>query len=65
MSNKKYKYGQSGKKIIFYDSDKRHAELIIRLRHDGLTQSAFFQSIITGFLYNILNLVFQIRVNLK
>jgi len=50
MLNKKYKYGQSGKKIIFYDSDKRHAELIIRLRHDGLTQSAFFQSIITGYL---------------
>ena len=52
MSDSKYKYGQEGKKIVFHDTDKRHAELLIRLRHDGLTQVAFFQSMITGYLKN-------------
>ena len=34
-------YGEAGKKIVFYDSEKNHAELKIRLHYDGLTQSAF------------------------
>ena len=45
-----YRYGQEGKKIVFHDSDKRHAELLIRLRHDGITQANFFQYMITGYL---------------
>jgi len=44
------KYGKSGKKIVFYDSDKRHADLKIRLYYDGLTQSAFFRGMISGYL---------------
>jgi hypothetical protein len=44
------KYGKSGKKIVFYDSDKRHADLKIRLHYDGLTQSAFFRGVISGYL---------------
>jgi len=44
------KYGKSGKKIVFYDSDKRHADLKIRLHYDGLTQSAFFRGMISGYL---------------
>lgn len=43
-------YGKTGKKIIFYDSDKRHAELKIRLHYDGLTQSAFFRGIVAGYI---------------
>lgn len=50
MEDKKYRYGQEGKKIVFQDSDKRHADLRIRLRHDGLTQTEFFRGIITGYL---------------
>jgi hypothetical protein len=50
MSGKKYKYGQEGKKIVFQDLDKRHADLRIRLRHDGLTQIDFFRSLMTGYL---------------
>ena len=50
MSDKKYKYGQEGKKIVFQDLDKRHADLRIRLRHDGLTQIDFFGSLMTGYL---------------
>lgn len=46
----KYRYGQEGKKIVFQDSDKRHADLRIRLRHDGLTQVQFFQAMMTGYL---------------
>ena len=43
-------YGTMKKKVVFYDSDKRYAELKIRLQHDGLTQSHFFRSILTGYL---------------
>lgn len=31
----------SSKKIIFEDTDKRHADLKIRLHYDGLTQRDF------------------------
>ena len=52
MSESKYKYGQEGKKIVFQDSDKRYADLKVRLRHDGLTQIQFFQALITGYIDN-------------
>jgi hypothetical protein len=41
---------QAKKKIVFYDTDKRHADLKIRLHYDGLTQSSFFRSMITAYL---------------
>ena len=41
---------QAKKKVVFYDTDKRHADLKIRLHYDGLTQSHFFRSMITGYL---------------
>ena len=44
------KYGRESKKIVFYDSDKRHAELKVRLKHDSLTQAEFFRTLITGYL---------------
>lgn len=43
-------YGKATKKIMFYDTDKRHADLKIRLQHDSLTQSAFFRALISGYL---------------
>ena len=43
-------YGVNDKKVMFYDTDKRHADLKIRLHHDGLTQSGFFRMLITGYL---------------
>ena len=43
-------YGVNNKKIIFYDNDKRHADLKVRLQHDGFTQSAFFRMMISGYL---------------
>tara|TARA_R110000796_G_scaffold41151_3_gene101870 strand:- start:785 stop:1120 length:336 start_codon:yes stop_codon:yes gene_type:complete len=44
------KYGRQGKKVVFYDTDKRHAELKIRLKHDEFTQAEFFRTLITGYL---------------
>ena len=43
-------YGKLNKKIVFTDNDHRHAQLIIRLKHDDLKQSTFFRSLITGYL---------------
>ena len=43
-------YGKLNKKIVFTDNDHRHAQLIIRLKHDDLRQSTFFRSLITGYL---------------
>lgn len=43
-------YGKLTKKIIFADTDDRHARFLVRLRHDGLNQSKFFRMMITGYL---------------
>tara|TARA_Y100001963_G_C6633484_1_gene377417 strand:- start:64 stop:402 length:339 start_codon:yes stop_codon:yes gene_type:complete len=43
-------YGTMKKKVVFYDSDKRYADLKIRLEHDGLTQAKFFRGILSGYL---------------
>ena len=43
-------YGKLTKRIVFTESDHRHAQLIIKLKHDGFRQSEFFRSIITGYL---------------
>jgi len=55
------KYGKGGKKIVFYDSDKRHADLKIRLHYDGLTQSAFFRGMVSGYLNQDEDLMFYIN----
>ena len=44
------KYGEEYKKISFYDSDKRHADLRIRLQYDGIKQSEFFRAVVTAYL---------------
>ena len=36
MPKKLPKYGEDFKKIVFYDTDKRHADLKIRLSYDNL-----------------------------
>tara|TARA_R110000824_G_scaffold94768_3_gene228428 strand:+ start:829 stop:1158 length:330 start_codon:yes stop_codon:yes gene_type:complete len=38
------------KKVVFDDTDTRHAQLKIRLEYDGLSQAEFFRSFITGYL---------------
>jgi hypothetical protein len=49
MSNK-IDYGKLTKKIVFTENDHRQAKLIIKLKQEGLSQSAFFRHIITAFL---------------
>ena len=59
-------YGVNDKKIIFYDNDKRHADLKVRLQHDGFTQSAFFRMVITGYLNkepDLLNFIDKYKEN--
>lgn len=43
-------YGKTKKRIIFTDTDHRHAQLVVRLRHDNLTQSDFFRLVVSGYL---------------
>ena len=38
------------KKMMFWESPKRQADLKIRLQFDGFTQSHFFRALITGYL---------------
>ncbi len=50
-------YGQKDKRISFMDTDKRNADFIIRLKHDGLTKTKFFRAILTGYLERDENIV--------
>jgi len=45
-------YGNLTKRIVFTENDHRHANLILKLKHDGLTQSAFFRHLITAYIEN-------------
>lgn len=38
------------KKFMFYDTERRQADLRIRLKYDGINQSTFFRAMITGYL---------------
>ena len=49
------------KKVIFNDTDVRHAQLKVRLQFDGITQSEFFRSFITGYLEKDENIMDFIR----
>jgi hypothetical protein len=49
------------KKVIFSDTDVRHAQLKIRLQYDGLSQADFFRSFITGYLEKDENIMDFIR----
>ena len=44
------KYGKMNKKVVFYDTDKRFADLKIRLGHDKISQAQFFRSVVTGYI---------------
>jgi hypothetical protein len=41
---------KKNKKIVFDDTDTRHAKLKIRLQHDGLSQAEFFRAFVTGYI---------------
>ena len=57
-------YGKKNKKIVFYDTDKRYADLKIRLMNDKISQAQFFRCIVTGYIEqdeNILNFVDKLK----
>ena len=67
MSNE-IDYGKLTKKIVFTDNDHRQAKLIIKLRADGLSQSAFFRHIITAYLeedHRILSYIDEVKPQSK
>ena len=43
-------YGKLTKRIVFTETDHRHAQLVLRLKHDGIKQAQFFRSLITAYL---------------
>ncbi len=43
-------YGKLSKRIVFTDTDHRHAQFLLRLKHDDLSQSNFFRAILTGYI---------------
>jgi hypothetical protein len=45
------------KKIMFYDTPARHAQLKIRCRHDGMNQSQFLRMVVTGYIEGDANIV--------
>jgi hypothetical protein len=56
----------TNKRIVFEDSEKRHADLKVRLNYDGLTQTDFFRGIITGYLERdngIMELITRLQEN--
>tara|TARA_B100000131_G_scaffold292269_1_gene306592 strand:+ start:46894 stop:47235 length:342 start_codon:yes stop_codon:yes gene_type:complete len=48
VSNEFDNYGNDVKRIVFNVTDHEHAKLIVRLRHNSLTQSEFFRAVISG-----------------
>ena len=43
-------YGKNDKRIVFTDTDHRHAQLLVKLKTDGMTQANFFRSLISGYI---------------
>ena len=50
-------YGTLNKIVQFKETDKRHADLRIRLHYDGFYQGEFFRDIVTGYLNKDENLL--------
>ncbi len=65
MSESNTEYGKNLKRIVFTDTDHRHAQLVVKLKSDGITQAKFFRSLITGYLNGDDRLVEFVRENGK
>ncbi len=62
------KYGTMKKKVVFYDSDKRFADLKIKLQRDGLSQAQFFRGIVSGYIESddsLLDFIDKLKKNKK
>tara|TARA_Y100000296_G_C4939838_1_gene140876 strand:- start:1 stop:324 length:324 start_codon:yes stop_codon:yes gene_type:complete len=45
------------KKIVFFEDDKKHADMKIRLKYDGLTQQRFFESIVDAYVCDDVDII--------
>jgi len=57
------KYG-GDKKVVFQSTDKKHADLKIRLKYDGLSQQQFFHMLMDAYLgkdKDVMNFVFRYK----
>ena len=62
------RYGKELKKICFKETDKKHADLKIRLNYDGISQKQFFSEIVSAYLekdVNIMNFIFELKERKK
>tara|TARA_R100001460_G_scaffold95426_1_gene137570 strand:- start:225 stop:566 length:342 start_codon:yes stop_codon:yes gene_type:complete len=62
------KYGTMKKKVVFYDSDKRFADLKLKLQRDGLSQAQFFRGIVSGYIEDdesLLDFIDKLKKNKK
>ena len=50
MREMEINYGKLTKRIVFTENDHRHAQLVLKLKHDGLRQSDFFRSLVTAYI---------------
>ena len=50
-------YGNREKKIVFNETDNRHAELKIKLHYDGLKQGEFFRAIVEAYISEDENMI--------
>ena len=50
MKDQSFPSPNERKKFMFWDTQKRQADLRIRLNYDGMSQSQFFRAMITGYL---------------
>jgi hypothetical protein len=50
MSDGEVDYGKLNKRVVFSDNEHRHAQLVLKLKHDGFKQGQFFRTIITGYI---------------
>jgi|TARA_R100001594_G_scaffold149337_1_gene206835 hypothetical protein len=50
MPARTLEYGKLNKRIVFTDNDHRHAQLLVRLRADGLSQADFFRAVVTAYI---------------
>ena len=57
-------YGNLNKVIQFKETDKRHADLRVRLHYDGFHQGEFFRDIVSGYINSDENIVAYVE-NLK
>ena len=61
-------HGEHQKRISFTDKDKNHADLIIRLKHDGLTMAKFFRSLVKAYInqdYAIVDFIERVKSESK